>query len=255
MTSLPSQPPSAFQARQDSLQLRVNDAANALSNQGVRPTIARVRSALGGGSPNDLAPALKQWRNSELSRSGGTATFATSPTSLPLQIADLAHELWQRALASAVLEAKSGANSRDAVSRAAEAQLLREHLSSLRDQLQRESLAYGELRVQSARHEAMAREALAREHSAAARERDLIRQVGALRQRISELEADSPQVNRTPPRRAATPQKSDLRKKRRSKSNPSSPTQRSKGAQRPRGPMSATRPTRRSTKKRRGRPK
>ena len=255
MTSPASQPPTAFQARRESLQRRVNDAAKALSDQGVRPTVARVRSALGGGSPNDLAPALKHWRDSELPKllSEGVTKVSTPPTALPLQIADLAHEIWQRALAAAVLEAKSGTNSRELVARAAEAQLLREHLSSLRDQLQRESLAYGELRVQSARHEAVAREALAREHSSAVRERDLIRQVGALRQRISELEAGSRQLHRTPKRRAATPKKGNLGKTHRSESSRSPPTQRRKRSQPSRSAINGTRPTRRSAKKRRGR--
>jgi hypothetical protein len=57
-----------------------------------RPTVARVRAALGGGSPNNLAPALKQWKES----------FAPAPTSgtrteapaILVQISDLAQELW-----------------------------------------------------------------------------------------------------------------------------------------------------------------
>lgn len=190
MASPTSQPPTAFQARRESLQRRVNDAAKALSDQGVRPTVARVRSALGGGSPNDLAPALKQWRDSVLPTiSPGSLTSSPRPTPLPLQVADLAHELWQRARAAAVLETKGGQTARDAASRTAEAQALREQLTSVRDQLQRESLAYGELRAQAARHEAIARDALTRVRESDARERRLLRELGSLRQRVSELEA------------------------------------------------------------------
>jgi hypothetical protein len=180
----------AYDARQEFLQRRVNAAALALHSQGIPPTVTRVRSALGGGSPNDLAPALKHWKGVEFPKlpAGRTTPLSTSRPDLPPQIADLAQEIWQRALAAAVLEAKSGPTSRDVATRTAEAQLLREQLSSLRDQLHRESLAYGELRVQATRHEAIAREALSREHASAARERNLIREVGALRAQIAELQ-------------------------------------------------------------------
>jgi hypothetical protein len=201
-TSSPAPPPSRFDSRQAILQLRVNEAAQALHNQGIRPTVTRIRTALGGGSPNDLAPALKQWRDVEfpkLSAAAGATPVSASPTKLPLQIADLSQELWQRALAAAVLEVKLGATSRDVAARTAEAQSLREQLSSVRDQLQRESLAYGELRAQAARHEAIAREALSREQASASRERSLIREVGTLRQRIAELQALTEQ-NRRPER-------------------------------------------------------
>jgi chromosome segregation ATPase len=106
-----------------------------------------------------------------------------------LQIVDLAQELWRRALAAAVLETRLGTTSRNAVARTAEVETLRLQLSSVRDQLQRESLAYGELRAQAARHEVIAREALSREQNSAMRERELVRQVGTLQQRIAELEA------------------------------------------------------------------
>jgi hypothetical protein len=206
-TFLSAPPLSRFDSRKALLQLRVNEAAQALHNQGIRPTVTRIRSALGGGSPNDLAPALKQWRDVEfpkLSAAAGITSLKASPTNLPPQITDLAQELWQRALAAAVLEVKLGATSRDVAARTAEAQSLREQLSAVRDQLQRESLAYGELRAQATRHEVIAREALSREQASASRERSLIREVGTLRQRISELEAVTEQNRRTERTRVAT---------------------------------------------------
>ena len=200
MPSPASPPPSTFQSRQESLQLRVNEAARALHNQGIRPTVARIRSTLGGGSPNDLPPALKHWRDAVLPTltSLGEPTKLPPPPPLPLQVADLAHELWQRSLAAAVLEMKGGPGARETAFRTAEAQALREQLTSVRDQLQRESLAYGELRAQAARHEAIARDALARVSESETRERKLLRESGTLRQRITELEASLGRAGRAP---------------------------------------------------------
>ncbi|MEI6719183.1 MAG: DNA-binding protein [Betaproteobacteria bacterium] len=59
-------PPGPFKTRIEALQVRVNKAALALHERNVRPTVQRIRTALGGGSPNDLAPALKKWRDEVL---------------------------------------------------------------------------------------------------------------------------------------------------------------------------------------------
>ena len=197
MPPLSSQPSALFQARRQSLQIRVNEAAKTLRDQGISPTVARVRTALGGGSPNDLAPALKHWKESilpTLSSSGSRDTSArllsaAQHSPLPRQVADLAQELWQRSLTAAMLEMKGGPTAREIASRTAEAQALGDQLASVRDQLQRESLAYGELRAQAARHEAVARDGLARVHQSEERERHLLRELGGVRQRVSELEA------------------------------------------------------------------
>jgi hypothetical protein len=183
---------SAFQLRREALQARVNETAKALHERGIRPTVTRVRAALGGGSPNDLTPALKHWREAVLPTLSSSSTRDGDPSSgptLPLQVADLVHELWQRAMAAAVVEVRGGPTAREVGARTAEAQSLRQQIVAVRDQLQRESLAYGELRAQAARHEAIAREALARVHEADLRERELLRELGGLRQRVAELEA------------------------------------------------------------------
>lgn len=190
MKTISPTPSPGFDARRAILQHRVNEAASALHTQGQRPTVTRIRIALGGGSPNDLTPALKYWKEVEFPKIASKATGHTpTPPPLPLHLAELSQELWQRALAAAVLEVKSGTPARDLAARTAEIQSLREQLSSLRDQLQRESVAYGELRAQATRHEVIAREALSREQATASRERGLIREVGSLRERIVELEA------------------------------------------------------------------
>jgi hypothetical protein len=183
---------SEFAARTDALQKRVNEAARALHAQGLRPTVARIRAALGGGSPNDLAPALKNWKEAVLPALDAVspgAAGARSTARIPASIADVVQELWQRAMVAASVELKGGLKARQVIARTEEAQLLREQLRALRDQLQREAVAYGELRAQSARHEAIAKSAVTRAYDAEVRERDVLHKLGAAQQRIAELEA------------------------------------------------------------------
>jgi plasmid replication DNA-binding protein KfrA len=173
-----------FESRAQALNARVAAAARVLTERGITPTVTRIRAALGGGSPNDLAPALKLWK----------ASFAPALTRraddpLPVQIADLAHELWQRATVAASVELKGGAAARQVATRGGEADALRHQVTTLRDQLERESIAFGELRAQSARHEAIARATLARINELEARERKHLRDFGAAHQRIAELQA------------------------------------------------------------------
>jgi DNA repair exonuclease SbcCD ATPase subunit len=189
---------STYATRTEALKTRVAEAANVLQEQGIRPTVTRIRAALNGGSPNDIAPALKQWRDSILASHIRTAPDSASKKTPPPQITDLIHELWQRATAAALIEIKGGATARQIAARTEEAQSLRNQLTTLRDQLQRESLAYGELRAQAARYEAMAREALARERASETRERNLLRDLGTAQQKIAELEATAHQKT-TPP--------------------------------------------------------
>jgi hypothetical protein len=211
MPLVPEEPPltpgtelSAFAARIKALQKRVNDAALAMHTQGLRPTVARIRAALGGGSPNDLAPALKLWKELVLPGLGLLPRGIAEPgeqTKVPVAIGDLAGELWQRAMMAASAELKGGPGARQLVARTEEAQLLREQVKALRDQLQREALAYGELRAQGARHEAIARAALTRAADAEAREREVLHELGAERQRAAELAAANEQL-RTMPRKS-----------------------------------------------------
>jgi Plasmid replication region DNA-binding N-term len=182
-----------FEARAVALRIRVAQAAQALRAQGLRPTVARVRQALGGGSPNDLAPALKSWRDSVRAGPDDATPFQQgglkAGAALPPLVVDLVRELWHSARAAAALELKHGPGARELTSRTAETQALREQLQGLRQQLERESLAYGELRTRAARHETLAKEALAQLHQAQARERTLLRQLGAARQREAQWAA------------------------------------------------------------------
>lgn len=215
----------AYAARTQALRVRVAAAAKALVDQGVRPTVTRIRAALGGGSPNELAPALKHWKDLVLPTLGAEVRGASEVAvgrAPPPQIADLTHELWQRALAAAAVEIRGGPTARQVAVRTEEANSLRNQLNGLRDQLQRESLAYGELRAQAARHETIARQALARVQESEARERDLLRKLGEARQRIVQLEAAAAA---RPPKRS--PAITRLRKQRRVRSSKGSPRVRS----------------------------
>jgi hypothetical protein len=204
-------PNSSYASRSEALERRVAAAAQALVDRGIRPTVTRIRAALGGGSPNDLAPALKRWKESGSTVALGSAESTTLPR-IPVQIADLAHELWQRANAAAAVELKGGSAARAGGIRTEELESLRGQLSGLRDQLQRESLAFGELRAQAARYEAMAHHALARVEETESRERKHLRDLGAARQRMAELEATINQLRERPaaasrlprPRRSVT---------------------------------------------------
>ncbi len=173
-----------YSDRLEALQRRVTEAAQALAERGIHPTVTRLRAALGGGSPNDLAPALKAWRASVAPAAGHDV-----PVPIPPPIADLAHELWRRATAAALLELKIGGATTQASVRTEEAQQLRLEIASLRDQLQQESLTCGEMEVRVARHEAVVREAQSRLDASATRERHLLRELGAARERIVELAA------------------------------------------------------------------
>jgi chromosome segregation ATPase len=93
-----------------------------------------------------------------------------------------------------VVERKGSGAAHALAMRTEEAQSLKTQVTSLRDQLQHESIALGELRTQAARHEAVARDALARLEASEARERRALRDVGSARERISELEATVTQL-------------------------------------------------------------
>jgi hypothetical protein len=244
----PSNGESGYGARQDALNRRVAAAARAIADRGMTPTVARVRAALGGGSPNDLAPALKAWKESV----AGAAREVSETSAIPVQIADLAQELWQRATVAAAVELKTGPAARAHQAETDEADALRGQVTSLRRELERESILYGELRAQAARHEAIARDALARVEASEARERKHLRDLGSARARIVELEAHPvqqkpPHVRRPRgkiPPRPRTPPKANARP-----TSPGSPKAGKKTQRRFRGRQ--TRARSRSTKSKR----
>jgi len=133
---------------------------------GVRQTVTRVRTALGGGNPNDLLPALRAWREGPKA-----SAFAQSnepiAVGVPMQVTDLCVEL----------------------SRTRE----------LPCQLDRELLNFGTLRAWAARHEAVARNSATRLEQSEIRGRKALRDLGEARARIAELEATMAQLKARPP--------------------------------------------------------
>ena len=231
-------PQNTFQTRLEALQARVNKAALALHERNVRPTVTRIRAALGGGSPNDLGPAVKRWRDEVLPALAGGEGRA--PTGVPPVIADIVAELWMRATAAAAVEAVGGSAARYRIARTEEAKSLRDEVQHLRDQLQREQQAFGELRAQAARHEAVARDALSRVREGELRQRKALTELGQCRQRVASLEATSAQTA-VRPKRTAAGRADRIPTAKRSRAMKPSGKAKSK-SRRPKRPTKATRP-------------
>jgi len=217
----------------------VNAAALALHERNVRPTVARIRAALGGGSPNELAPALRHWKDEVLPTLAPQA--GESGSRVPPQIADIVQELWTRATAAAMVEVKGGDAARQSIARSEDVQALRDQVASLRDQLQRDAIAYGELRAQSARHEAIAREALGRVREAEERERKLLYQLGEAKQAAAELSATIEQlrVQATAARRPPSPRRPSPKRARKAPGGRSKPRRKPKAKRGARPPPKA----------------
>ena len=189
-------PPGPFKTRIEALQIRVNKAALALHERNVRPTVQRIRAALGGGSPNDLAPALKRWRDEVLPT---LKTADDTPVSVPPLVADIVRELWTRALAAAAVEAVGGAKARRAIAQTEEVAALRGEIDRLRDQLEREQQLVGEMRAARSRAEAIMKDALERLADAEKRERRSQVRIGQLLTHTSTVASPK---KRASPRRA-----------------------------------------------------
>ena len=204
--SIDETPPGPFKTRIEALQVRVNKAALALHERNVRPTVQRIRAALGGGSPNDLAPALKRWRDEVLPT---LKTAEDTPVGVPPLIADIVRELWTRALAAAAVEAVGGAKARRAIAQTEEVAALRGEIERLRDQLEREQQLIGELRAARSRAEAIMKDALERLDDAEKRERRSQLRIGDFLVRTSSATPRAPKTPR-PKRRPAAPRPSKV---------------------------------------------
>lgn len=203
----PVRPDSAFESRVLVLQRRVNEAAQALHAQGLKPTVARIRAALGGGSPNDLSPALKHWKERVLpTLSAPVGADQVGP--VPPPIADLAREIWIRAVAAAQIESRGGEAALKLVARSEETGLLRQQVASLQDEIAKDAIAYGEVRQLAARHEAVAKHALEQVRDSVERERRALISLGEAKQQIAVLEAAIASVKQVQGKRATPKRKS-----------------------------------------------
>jgi hypothetical protein len=144
---------------------RVREAAEALLNRGLRPTIQRVRAMLGGGSPNVIAPILKDWRDTltpEQQLRLPLSEIQNQRPELPLIISDLAAELWKRAIVFATIECKGSPQALQFATMHEETEALRSHNRTLLEQNASSSSDNASLREQMAELQAIAKAALDR---------------------------------------------------------------------------------------------
>jgi hypothetical protein len=93
--------------REEVTYAQIERAATDILKTGVRPTLEGVRTAVGGGSPRTILDGLNRyWRDLGNQVAGSPDTLRR----MPAAVADLAEDLWQRALSAAV-EAAQAAHS------------------------------------------------------------------------------------------------------------------------------------------------
>lgn len=116
----------------------VAQAADALLQEGARPTIERIRLRLGRGSPNTVSPMLEQWFGGLGQRLGGAGT-APSDSAVPAPVMQAAQALWLVASSAAATDAAQAWAARQAEQDAAA-----QDLETARTQLQARELALHE---------------------------------------------------------------------------------------------------------------
>ena len=120
----------------------VAQAADALLQEGARPTIERIRLRLGRGSPNTVSPMLEQWFGGLGQRLGGSGT-TPSDSAVPEPVMQAAQALWAAASRAADADAAQAWAARQTQQDAAA-----QELENARAQLQARELALHE-RVQA----------------------------------------------------------------------------------------------------------
>ena len=116
----------------------VAQAADALLQEGSRPTIERIRLRLGRGSPNTVSPMLEQWFGALGQRLGGGA-LTSSENAVPAQVLQAAQALWAAASSAADENAAQEWSARQA-----EQDITAKELEITRAQLQARELALDE---------------------------------------------------------------------------------------------------------------
>lgn len=174
----------------------VAQAADALLQEGTRPTIERIRLRLGRGSPNTVSPMLEQWFAGLGQRLGGAGP-ASLATGVPDPVMHAAQALWTAACTAADSHAAQTWATRQAAQEAAA-----QELESARAQLQARELALHE-RLQAMEtalalstqqlHESNER-AKAQQASLAQREQELRQQRSAAERSSERLAAQQQQL-------------------------------------------------------------
>ena len=116
----------------------VAQAADALLQEGTRPTIERIRLRLGRGSPNTVSPMLEQWFAGLGQRLGGAGTVPLA-AGVPDPVMHAAQALWTAASTAADSHAAQTWAARQAAQEAAA-----QELENARAQLQARELALHE---------------------------------------------------------------------------------------------------------------
>ena len=116
----------------------VAQAADALLQEGARPTIERIRLRLGRGSPNTVSPMLEQWFGGLGQRLGGAGT-TPSDSAVPAPVMQAAQALWIAASSAAAADA-----AQIWAARQAEQDAAAQDLETVRTQLQARELALHE---------------------------------------------------------------------------------------------------------------
>ena len=116
----------------------VAQAADALLQEGSRPTIERIRLRLGRGSPNTVSPMLEQWFGGLGQRLGGGA-LTSSENAVPAPVLQAAQALWAAASSAADENAAQEWSARQA-----EQDTTAKELETARAQLQARELALDE---------------------------------------------------------------------------------------------------------------
>lgn len=85
----------------------ISAAADALLDAGERPTTEKIRGRLGRGSPNTIGPLLDRWWATLGPRLNQQRAKMDMPDA-PAEVATLATQLWEQALAAAQQHAEKG---------------------------------------------------------------------------------------------------------------------------------------------------
>lgn len=76
----------------------VTQAADHLVEQGERPTLAKVRTLLGGGSYTTISPLLKQWRDSQAVEAATAPITDPAPEEITSEFEAMFSRVWQTAM-------------------------------------------------------------------------------------------------------------------------------------------------------------
>ena len=150
---------------------KIREIADALLQRGIRPTVQLIRQMIGG-SPNTIAPILREWRETltpEQQLHLPLSDTNERRPAIPSMIMDLATELWQRAIVFATIECRGSPQALQLATISEEAEQLRASNRSLIERVEKEANEVINLRLQLADLQAVAKAAVDKAQSSDAR--------------------------------------------------------------------------------------